>query len=165
MHNTRIASQADIKEISALLAASWKKAYRGIVEDAYLDSIRDDAWVAFLTDEMHKSGAFVMVLENKRKMIGAAFLGKAQKEGKASLNAFYLLPEKIGKGLGRLFYCEIEAELKRRGFLGCVLDVLENNTRAIRFYRAHGFCETGEAIQTTLGEGTYTCRVMEKTLG
>lgn len=54
MIQVRIASLEDVNEISYILAASWKSAYRGIVHDEYLDSINHNHWVDFLTAGIKK---------------------------------------------------------------------------------------------------------------
>lgn len=160
----RIAHIADIEEISCVLAKSWKTAYRGVVDAGYLDALPDTHWVEFLASGLGNGSVIVLVMETGRQVIGVAIIGQTENEGECCLISFYLLPDKIGQGLGRLFYSEIEKELKRRGFVRCVLDVLENNTRAIRFYNAHGFQATDKEVRTTLGEKEYTCKVLEKVL-
>jgi len=159
MRNSRI---EDVKNISHVLASSWKTAYRGIVHDDYLDALKCDRWVEFLTTGLSNDNIFSMVIENENEIIGAAILSKTEKEREVNLRAFYLLPDKIGQGFGHEFYSAIEAELRRRGFLNCIVDVLANNARAIRFYKAHGFLDTGEEIVAILGERNYTCKVFEK---
>lgn len=164
MANTRIARQSDAGTISGILAASWKSAYRGIVDDDCLDSLRTDHWTDFVTAGIEKGDIFSMLLETGGELIGAAIIGKAEKDDAAHLISFYLLPDKIGQGFGHTFYCSLEAELKKRGFAACCLDVLENNDRAVRFYEAHGFIYTGERVAVGLGAHEYTCRVYEKAI-
>ena len=50
------------------------------------------------------------------------------------------------------FYCEIESELKKKGYSRCILDLLANNKRAIGFYQSHGFVDVGTEATTFLGE-------------
>lgn len=164
MLRIKIADMKDISKISSVLAASWKTAYRGIVDDDYLDSLKSDHWVDFLVSGLKDKRIFSMIMENNQETIGAAILSKTEEERVACLMSFYLVPDKIGRGFGHDFYIWIEAELKNRGFSKCALDVLEKNKRAIRFYESHGFVDTKREIKATLGEHDYTCRVFEKTL-
>ena len=62
MINARIAKTEDIEKISHLLATSWKTAYRGIVDDDYLDSLSYDHWVNFLTTALNGEAIFAMAL-------------------------------------------------------------------------------------------------------
>lgn len=164
MVHTRIADFNDINKISSVLAASWKSAYRGIVNEAYLDSLENEHWIDFLTLGLSSNNIFTMIMENDLEIIGAAILSQTEKDKEACLISFYLLPEKIGQGFGHNFYNDIETELKSRACSKCVLDVLSNNKRAIRFYQAHGFIETGNEIVSSLGEQSYICKVFEKHL-
>ena len=156
----RIACAEDFAQISAVLAASWKTAYRGMVDDDYLDALDGSHWVEFLTS--HGGNVFSMVLEEDQTIIGAAILAKSLKEQEIYLLSFYLLPDKIGQGYGRVFYREIEIEARRRGYTRCVLDVLKDNQRAIRFYEANQFIDTGREEGAVLGGRTYCCKVFEK---
>ena len=158
----RNATLEDAGAISCVLASSWKSAYRGIIHDEYLDSLSDNHWVDFLNNAMGNQTAFSMLLEQEKDIIGAAIL-KAE-ETELHLLSFYLAPERIGHGLGHLFYTAMEAELKRKGYTKCVLDVLQDNYRAIRFYEAHGFLDTDKRIIAELGKRKYTCRIYEKSL-
>ena len=162
MVNIRNAGLEDINAISSILASSWKSAYHGIICDEYLDSLNENHWVDFLTAGIKQQTIFTMVLEKEENIIGAAILGANEKE--INLISFYLLPEKIGHGFGHLFYNGMEAELKRRGFTKCILDVLQDNYRAVRFYEAHGFLDTNKRISAELSGVEYTCNVLEKSL-
>ena len=164
MIHIRTAGFEDISTISKVLSASWKKAYRGIVNDDYLDLLTDGHWIDFLNTGMNNNSVFAMVIE-EQDIIGAAVLSKAEKKNEVNLKAFYLLPDKIGQGIGHVFFNGIEAELKAQGFSECVLDVLENNKRAIRFYEAHGFIDTNSEVIATLGNHEYVCKVYKKNKG
>ena len=164
MINIRPACPEDINDISCVLAASWKTAYRGIIEDDYLDALSDTHWVDFLTYGLHGNSIIVMVMESNSQIIGAAIMSETENSGECGLRAFYLLPDKIGQGLGQIFYNSIENEMKNRGFSSCALDVLENNARAIRFYKKQGFLDTSKELNVDLGENSYLCKIFKKTI-
>ena len=164
MTSVRIAGIEDIDRISLVLAASWRTAYRGIIEDSYLDSLRDNHWIEFLTHGLSSDAIFSTVLQDEQEIIGAAILGKSENEGEVHLFSLYLLPDKIGRGHGHVFYSEIEKEMIARGFTLCVLDVLANNKRALNFYERHGFADTNTETPAVLGDQSYTCKVLTKAL-
>jgi len=164
MVNIRAARLEEISKISSVIAASWKTAYRGIVNDDYLNSLRSDHWVDFLDSGLGNNSVFSMVIENNQEVIGTAILKETENKCEVCLISLYLLPNKIGQGFGHIFYTGVETELKNKGFSNCILDVLENNKRAIRFYKAHGFIDSGIEIKAVLGECNYTCTILEKTL-
>lgn len=159
----RIAQDKDINQISSVLATSWKTAYRGLVNDDYLDSLQSDHWLYFLASGLHDGTLFAMVVEDNQKIFGAAILSW-EADGAANLLSFYLLPEYIGQGYGHVFFHGIEEELKQRNVCKCRLDVLEHNKRAIRFYVSHGFKDTGKRKVSTLGVCEYICEVFENDL-
>ena len=160
----RIAQKEDIEKISYVLASSWKTAYREIVHDDYLNALKNNHWVEFLTTGLSKDSLFSMVIENDQEIVGAAILSKTEEEHEVNLISFYLLPDIIGQGFGHTLYCAIETEMRSRGFLNCIIDVLDSNTRAIHFYEAHGFIDTNKEINAVLGEHNYTCKVFMKSL-
>ncbi|MDL2289405.1 GNAT family N-acetyltransferase [Clostridia bacterium OttesenSCG-928-F22] len=157
----RAAVYKDIDAISEVLATSWKSAYRGIVNDDYLDRLKNSHWIDFLSAGLNDGNIFVRVLEDDQHIAGVAILSP-EKMNIVNLVSFYLLPDKIGRGFGHAFYESIQAELIGKGFSKCMLDVLENNERAIRFYEAHGFVKTNKTIMATLGNCEYPCNVYEK---
>ena len=164
MISVRTAQIQDIAGISHLLATSWKTAYRGIVDDDYLDSLGYDHWVDYLTSALSGDTVFSMVLSENQEIVGASVLGKSETENEVHLISLYLLPEKIGLGYGHKFYGEIEKEIRNKGFKKCALDVLEKNKRAVKFYKAHGFTDTRVEAVTVLGNRNYPYKVFEKTL-
>jgi len=160
----RMAGAGDIDRISFVLAASWKTAYRGIIADDYLDSLKNDRWVDFLTEKLRDNAVFSMILQDNEEIIGASVLAESEKEGQVHLVSIYLLPDKIGHGFGHVFYTGIENEMRKRGFAKCVLDVLEQNKRAITFYETHGFADTLTETAAVIGEQSYICKILEKEL-
>jgi GNAT superfamily N-acetyltransferase len=55
----------------------------------------------------------------------------------------YLVPEMIGHGLGRALFDRARRSLAEQGFLWLVVDVLEANASARRFYERQGLCADG----------------------
>lgn len=74
----RLAQHKDIDAISSVLAASWKTAYRNIVDDNYLDSLPENHWVDFLANGLDCKSIFAMVLEDRKHIIGGAILAQGE---------------------------------------------------------------------------------------
>jgi ribosomal protein S18 acetylase RimI-like enzyme len=117
-----------------------------------------------LTAGLNEDTVFSMVLQDSNEIIGASILAKSEKTSEARMISLYLLPDKIGQGLGHIFYGAIEKELINRGFAKCVLDVLKNNERAISFYRLHGFTDINTESTAILDGQSYVCKVFEKVI-
>ena len=164
MTNIRHANTDNISNISKALATSWRTVYRGIIADDYLDQVPDDRWVNFLNHAFDTNSNTVIVMEDEEKIIGVAIYNQTENKQECSLGCFYLLPKEIGKGLGHILYEYIESDFKDKGFKSCIIDVLENNTRAINFYTKHGYIDTGKETPVKLGNKEYICKLLEKEL-
>lgn len=162
MLRIREAGINDIDSVNTILYKSWKSAYRGIIADEYLDHLPADYWIGFINTGIRTGSIFVLLLESEEELIGTAILRAAEQTGEAGLISFYLRPDQIGRGNGHVFYELIETKLLSRGYKSCILDVLEDNRRAIRFYHSHQFNDTGRTTDTVLGNHTYTCKILEK---
>lgn len=169
IQNTEITVRAigpeDTKNISLILALSWKTAYRGVIDDRYLDALSVDRWVPLIEKtiagewaDTHYFGA-----EKEGSLIGAACLKEPRGHDTAELIALYLLPQEIGQGIGHQFYTELENRIRTGGYAAIKLDVLVDNIRARRFYERRGFRNEGEAV-IELGGRKYAYIMMKKIL-
>ena len=134
----------DLLAISRIYALSWKAAYRGILPDAYLDTLREDRWAPFLKDPKDIRS---LVMIKDTQFIGTASVCPARDPkmaGWGELVSIYLLPEHYDKGLGKPLLEAALAELERMGFKDIYLWVLRDNSRARRFYEKNGFADSGE---------------------
>lgn len=163
----RLAVEDDIAEISRVLAASWRTAYRGIINNNYLDHIPDNHWVLFLRAGIPQGTVRCMVAQKDDNIIGAAILRKSMiepfpKDGE--LVSFYLLPQFIGQGIGHQFYEKVEIDFLRQGYTHAVLDVLEENDKAIQFYLSHGYVDTAHTTNIAIQSQNLKCKVLRKAL-
>lgn len=60
----------------------------------------------------------------------------------ADIESIAIDPAMHRSGVGSILFNRTESELLRRGYQVIVLEVRENNTQAINFYRKHGFKAT-----------------------
>ena len=140
----------DPLEISNIYEQSWKHAYKGIVPQEFLDSIPHGKWVKSLgaKDRTH------FAAELEEKLIGTASVCPSRWENHrdcGEIVSIYFLPEHMGKGYGRALLERCIGELEKQGFDRIILWVLEENSRARRFYEKNGFVCTGEFIEDNIG--------------
>ncbi len=162
----RRAEMADIVEISRVFASSWKAAYQGMVNAAYLSQISDDRWVQPLTDELPVKQLHAFVACCAKQTIGAVLTRRSKVTAypdDGEIVAIYTHPDWFGKGVGQALLDTAFLHLCAEGFTHCVLDVLENNQRAKRFYIKNGFHFTGQTQELTLGEPV-RCEIMRASL-
>lgn len=165
--STRTAGEDDVPIIGSILCDSWKHAYRGLVEDQYLDTLSAERWTGFLTEGFSQrklDGLLVMVDGHPA---GAAVVRRSEINfypDDAEMVCFYLLPNYVGRGIGSVLLDKMEQILTQSKYTQCVLDVISANRRAIRFYERKGFIKSGAPVGVTLDGQILSCDIMRKTL-
>lgn len=148
----RAATADDARAIAEVHVASWQGAYSDIIDlDNVGDSMdvdeRERAWrerIPLIGDEGHRT----WVAEIDERVTGFAFTRPTQDDDLnpleiAELVALYLDPEIFGAGVGKSLLGRAVAGMRNQGFLQATLWVLEENVRAIRFYRQEGWRPDG----------------------
>lgn len=138
MEIRRIKKSDDINAIGKIYEKSWKFAYDGIIPKDYLDNIPEDSWLPHFENK----DMFNLVLIENNDFIGTSSYCKSRSEefdGFGEIVSIYLLPEYIGKGYGKLLFEATLNELIKLGYKNVFLWVLEENTRARRFYEKQNF--------------------------
>ncbi|MCM1333612.1 MAG: GNAT family N-acetyltransferase [Bacteroides sp.] len=150
MEIRRFAASDSGSELSRVYEESWKFAYKGIVPQSYLDAIPSGKWA----DVAEREGRVSLVLTDNERLVGTVSFGRSRFKEWADwgeIVSLYLLPAYMGKGLGSRLLRTAREELAQMGFSRCFLWVLEENTRARRFYEKEGFSESGEALINEIG--------------
>ncbi|MDP1933083.1 MAG: GNAT family N-acetyltransferase [Gammaproteobacteria bacterium] len=143
--NVRPALISDAREIAEMHIEAWRKAYASIVPDDYLASLsidaREQGWARMIGQGM----PMLWVAVSSQRITGLISFGASRETGEApsvgELMAIYVHPEFWSCGFGRSLWLAAREELQRRGFTGVMLWVLEDNTRARKFYCGEGFVE------------------------
>jgi GNAT superfamily N-acetyltransferase len=154
----RPGTPADAIAIADVHVRSWQAAYRGIVVDAVLESLKPEDRVSDLRGWLSSPGWYV--LEDRGGTIGFANAGRSRDEGAspavAEVTTFYLDPTQWRRGGGRVLLERVLADLRGDGFLTATLWVLEDNERGRRFYEALGWTTDGGRKTVDLGPQTLT---------
>lgn len=140
----------DCEGVAGIRIRGWRHAYRGLVPQSYLDGLDIGA-----DAERHRArlaagdGAAVDLVAEAAggELAGWAAFGPYRdgevRTGDAELYALYLPPERIGQGVGRTLLTEATHRCASAGHRRMFLWVLEDNTRARRFYERAGFAADG----------------------
>ena len=145
-----INSSDSLLEISNIYENSWKYAYRNIIPQEYLDSIRTGRWANRITRNGMKN---LILIENER-IIGTAGFCKSRWDNYCDYGeivSIYFLPDCIGKGYGQHLLKKCVEELNALGFNKILLWVLEENMRARKFYEKNGFICSEEYLDDNIG--------------
>ncbi len=146
----RRAVVSDAPALGSLHVRAWQHAYRGQMPQAYLDRLdaktraaHHEKWIR-RTDVPDRR---IWVLVRGGDLLGFAVSGPARDDDLSTdvgeVYAIYVEPSVIGTGLGRRLYSYTLMGLRRLGFRGAVVWVLDKNMKTHRFYEAAGFARDG----------------------
>lgn len=136
--------------ISEIYEKSWKHAYCGIIPQDYLDSIPQGRWESV----PDRAGMRTILCLEDAKPVGVSSFGVSRLERLdtwGEIVSLYLLPEHMGRGIGRALLEHVVTELRASGFERIFLWVLEENVRARRFYERCGFRQTNDFTDISIG--------------
>jgi len=140
----RPAQPDDAFSIATIHVRAWQNAYRGIVPDAFLDSLsieqRSTVWQQILTQKDAEEVWVAAEGDEIRGWISAA----ASRDTDAAPStgeiwAVYVMPGRWRQGVGGLLCEGAEQRLGKQGMKDVTLWVLKDNERALRFYESRGF--------------------------
>ena len=151
---------ADASAVARVYVDTWRDAYRGLIPQAYLDSmshaLHERRW-----RQAFAAGGWGFVAELDRRIVGFASGGRCRSRGRWSGELFvlYVLPPWQGRGVGRALFDATYFELARRGHPDMLVWVLSTNP-ARPFYEHLGgepagenFCDIGGARLKEVGYG------------
>jgi ribosomal protein S18 acetylase RimI-like enzyme len=148
----REAGAADEAAILALHLASWRDAYREVLDPAFLAGPAGDRlgehWRAVFAGPPRAGAVILAEAEDGPAGFAAAWL----KGTRCYIDNLHVRPGLRGGGLGRALLGLAARRLAERGAESADLCVFAGNTAAIRFYRSLG-AETGpERLEETFGQ-------------
>ncbi|MEV4622899.1 GNAT family N-acetyltransferase [Asanoa sp. NPDC049573] len=159
----------DAAEVAGVHVRAWQAGYAGIIPKDVLDALDPDTFAA-RRRQWHGAKEFeTLVAVDDRAIVGFTTVGQYRNQqdrtdlvpGVGEVLAIYLEPNRVGTGLGRTLMAAGLAELDDRGFRTVRLWVLEDNTRARRFYEKAGFQPDGERNTYDVVSGGETLRLPE----
>ena len=138
---------------------SWQQAYRGIVDQGYLDSMS----LQKCEEIAYKWLDNILVAKDGEDVVGFAGYGKYRNDeltGTGEVYAIYVLQQYWGKGVGRML---MQAALDMiKEYPSVAVWVLKDNARAISFYEKFGFRPDGREETLTLGTPVTEMRMILK---
>jgi ribosomal protein S18 acetylase RimI-like enzyme len=137
------AGQQDVPALARVFVRCWRDAYRGVVADEIIDSLdparEERRWSALVGE--HR----VLVAREEGVAVGMVRFGAdVDDPRRGHVFSLYVDPEAAGAGVGRALLGHAVDELTAQSFASATLWVFAANERALRFYRAAGWTETGQ---------------------
>lgn len=134
----------DFLAVGRVYEKSWKHSYQGILPQMFLDKLTPERFSAALRAAPDQT----LVLYEKESPVGACTMAYSRtRPDCGEIVSLYLLPEKMGKGHGRLLLEAALESFRQDGYGAVCLWVFKGNECAIRFYEHLGFLLTG-CVQT-----------------
>ncbi len=143
----RPATESDAPAIARVHVDTWRTAYRGIVDAAYLKSLSYADFEKRRRQRLATPGTITFVAEVRGKVVGFATGGPNRDldtEYDAELYAIYIRKAFAGKGLGSALVAALARDLAAAGHRAMVLWVLRDNAPSRRFYESLGGRPAGE---------------------
>ena len=138
----REAEPDDAAAVAGVHVRSWQGAYRGLLPDDYLDSLRpEDRMARYTFGSADRDLPSTMVATEDGVVTGFVTTGPcrdADMVEAGEILSLYVDPGAWGLGIGRRLMADARARLERR-FPRAVLWVLVGNDRAQRFYAIDGW--------------------------
>jgi len=156
-----------IPEISALLVQCWKYAYKGLINEDYLSSLKDNHWTEFLEKSMNDKTSECIVAKSGKQMVGVSIFGKSITEkfsNDGEIISLYVLPEFMGKNVGHLLFEKAQKDIKEEGYSNCTICTFAGNLRAIKFYKSHGYETVFQDEVITMGTQDVSYVILRKPL-
>jgi GNAT superfamily N-acetyltransferase len=155
--DVRAARADDALAVAKVHVRSWQVAYRGLISQSYLDGLRPEARASrYVFDQPTPDGPLTLVAVDGDAICGFVTTGlsrDADLQGAGEIRAIYVDPDRWGDGVGRLLMAAAVGELGRARWSQAALWVLEDNSRAQRFYELGGWQRDGSERTETVGGG------------
>lgn len=137
----RTASEADAKNLSAMMIASWRESYSALIAPTKLNHICDN-WLSSkqFEERIADQNACNLLAVCNGRIVGHSYV--LPKDKNSLLVAYlYVLKQHAGRGIGTTLLNSSVACFP--GTSHIELGVLRDNHAAIEFYKAFGFFEAG----------------------
>ena len=147
----REASGEDVPGLAHLHLAAWRKAFPGILPERYLAELSEDGFRARWRELLELRGRTNLVAASESgEMLGFVAFGRSREDAAAcEIYGLYVHPDSWRAGVGTAL---MRAALERiGGGLRVLLWVMEDNTRARRFYERAGFSWSGRKKRSERG--------------
>ena len=149
----RRAVPEDAVGIARVHVGSWRETYRGILPDALLDGLSEEARVRLWDGLLARGEGDEFVAVSGDGILGFASGGPQRDAGlrgagfEGEVLAIYLLRAAQGRGIGRALMGAVADAVAARGMRGLALWVLEANAPARGFYERMGGVAVGEKVE------------------
>ena len=130
----RPAAEADARAIAEILVEDWQTAYRGIIDDTWLDAMD----VEERTQREARRYRLYTVAEDANGVQGFAWNERTDGEADCEIVALYVRYAKRNCGIGRALFLHSMEAFRAAGRKRMIVWCLKDNGEARRFYERMG---------------------------
>jgi RimJ/RimL family protein N-acetyltransferase len=147
--------------VADIVVAAWRTSYRHIFCTQYIDgpafaAARRRSWERLLRGRGSDPTPAVLVVADDGEVVGWASLepvaDEATNAAVVELRGFYIDPAQWGTNAAPTLHAAVLQHMATEGYGRGDLWALEQNLRAIRFYRRAGWTSTGGRRERDFGE-------------
>ena len=144
----RPATADDADEIGYVHATSWLETYTGLINDEFLAALSPEK----SAEKFRETGCRdTLVLTADNRVVGFTVSGRTRDNkmpgSYGDIHAIYILKPYQRRGYGSKLLSAAIEKLRREGFDGFTVWVLESNQKACAFYEKFGFESDGTQIE------------------
>jgi ribosomal protein S18 acetylase RimI-like enzyme len=129
--------------IASVHIRSWHSAYKGVLEQAFLDGLSIDDRARRWQEIHQKQESVTLIAVSHHGVVGFVSYGPCRDEGapadQGEIWALYADPDSWGQGVGFALMTSAAKELRASGYSTISLWVLSRNNRGLDFYKRFGF--------------------------
>ena len=131
----RQAEKEDVRQIAEILVEDWQTAYRGIMDDAFLDSMSADQRYEI---EVRRYQKFIVAADGD-EILGYAWLEASDEEpADCEVIALYVRYAKRNRGIGKLLMRHSVDHFRETGKKKMIVWCLKENAESRKFYEKIG---------------------------
>ena len=131
----RKAEKEDVRQIAEICVEDWQKAYRGIIDDDFVDSYNvEDRY----NIEMKRYQDLIVAV-NSDLVLGYVWPASSEEEpADCEIIALYVRYNFRNRGVGKLLMEHIEGQFRQEGKKAMIIWCLKDNHESRAFYEAMG---------------------------
>ena len=138
----RKVKEEDIEAIIGIKIDGWQTAYRGIIDDKYLEALNKEEKLAKMKEDYSQDGFIVAVMEGKIvgfcRYIGSNEFSSEYEEIDCELCALYVKSDLKRNGIGRKLFLYVVNQFVKEQKSKMILWCLKENSAGRAFYEKMG---------------------------
>ena len=144
----RVLKELDIPQVANAHVSAWKRGFRGILSDAYLDNLTVEQFEAVWHVVQNQQDRTNLVADVDDQVIGFVAFGPTRggdvdADNVGEIYGLYVHPDHWRMGAGGQLITEALKQIKAQAYTEVILWTMTDNQISRGFYEKKGFCLDG----------------------